>query len=105
MRLNRTTRIASSACAIIFLSIFTWTPSSAKNRPLTIMSEPPGAQVEFNGRNVGVTPLVLSYDNSFSQGRKRPREHRTSLQRPLAQTLIRSRAKIPSVLRLRQLRC
>ena len=54
-------------CLLILAS----TPSSAKNRNITIASDPPAARVEFNGRYMGVTPLMLSYDNSFFQGHGR----------------------------------
>jgi hypothetical protein len=40
------------------------------NRPLTITSTPSGARVEFNGVYVGVTPLQLSYDKSYFEGKR-----------------------------------
>lgn len=68
---GRTKSALFLALAFLSLLVFTPTPSSAKNRTLTIVSEPGGAQVQFNGRYMGVTPLVLSYDNSFFNGHGR----------------------------------
>jgi len=45
-------------------------PAKNSNRMLTITSSPSGARVEFNGVFMGVTPLQLSYDKSFFEGKR-----------------------------------
>lgn len=45
-------------------------PAKNSNRTLTITSTPSGARVEFNGVYMGVTPLQLSYDKSYFEGKR-----------------------------------
>lgn len=39
-----------------------------KNRMITISSHPPKANVEYNGQNIGTTPIEIVVTNTFNPG-------------------------------------
>lgn len=57
---------------VIFIGVFFFSGCATmfgnKNRTITISSHPPKANVEYNGRSIGTTPVEIVVTNTFNPG-------------------------------------